>query len=222
MIKKTFLILIALAISVCASSQILVDENEDVEQTIVPTHFYRNYVLSVGPKVGGNYSSASDPANMSLGISGNIGYSAGIAGNIRFARPAGKPFGTERFGVQIEALYSLHSLKTDADNIDMSSFEVPVLFQWYVFPSLCIEAGPTFTGVLSAKPKELIYNNSIYQVDKIKGSDVMLTLGVGYKHKSGFTASVRYNLGNSELAENFKTKVSTISFGIGWLFSVVK
>lgn len=222
MIKRTFFFVIALAISLCTSAQVLVDDNENEVQTTVPTHVYKNYVLSVGSKIGGNYSFASDPSNMNLGIGGNIGYSAGVAANIRFARPIGKPFGTERFGVQIEALYSIHSLKTDDKNIDMNSYEVPVLFQWYFYPSICLEVGPTFTGVLSAKPSELKYNNAIYHTDKIKGNDIMLTLGIGYKNKSGLSASVRYNMGGSDLAGNFKTKVSTMSVGIGWLFSVVK
>ena len=50
----------------------------------------------------------------------------------------------------------------------------------------------------------------------------MLTIGAEYKTQKGFAASLRYNLGNSDLAGNFQTKVSTISFHIGWLFSIVK
>ena len=57
---------------------------------------------------------------------------------------------------------------------------------------------------------------------EIKALDVMLSAGVGYKHRSGFTASARYNLGMSELAGNFAGKVSTVSVSIGWLFKVVK
>ena len=59
-------------------------------------------------------------------------------------------------------------------------------------------------------------------MDKMKSYDVMLSVGVNCKLKKGFTANVRYNLGNSELAENFKTKVSTVSVGIGWLFTAIK
>jgi hypothetical protein len=166
---------------------------------------------------------AGDPDDIDLGIGSNMGVNAGLAVNFRFARPAGKPLGTERFGVELEALYAMHSLKTNDESLKMSSFEVPLLFQWYAYPSLCIEVGPTFTGVFSTSPKTLDCNNGVvYQTEKIKGYDVMLTFGLGYKHKSGFMADVRYNMGNSDLAGNFQTKVSTLSVGIGWLFNIVK
>jgi hypothetical protein len=159
---------------------------------------------------------------MDLGIGGNVGFSAGAALNFRFARPAGKPIGTERFGVQLEALYAMHSLKTNDENLTMNCFEVPLLFQWYPLPALYIEVGPTFTGAFSTSPESLSYNEVSYKTGDIKAYDIMISFGVGYKHKSGFTADLRYNLGNSDLAGNFNTKVSTISLGIGWLFNVVK
>jgi hypothetical protein len=222
MIKRTFFCMIAIAFSLCASAQVLVDDNEDDVLTAPGTYVLKNYVLSVGPKIGINYSMASDPNDMDLGMSSNIGYSAGLAANIRFGRPAGKPFGTERFGIQLEALYSMRSLKTNIENIDMNSFEVPVLFQWYFLPTFAVEVGPTFTGVLSASPKDFKYNNVVYQLDKMKAYDVMLSVGLNCKLKNGFTADLRYNLGNSDIAGNFQTKVSTISLGIGWLFNVIK
>jgi hypothetical protein len=225
MIKRTILSMIAIAFTLCASAQVLVDDesNDDSEsnEVFIPT-VLKSYVLSVGPKVGINYSMAGDPDDLDLGIGGKMGFNAGLAVNFRFARPAGKPLGAELFGVEVEALYALHSLKTDEDNLNMSAFEIPVLFQWYAFPSLFIEVGPTFTGVFSTSPKELQYNSVSYQTEKIKGYDVMLTVGLGYKHKSGFMANLRYNMGNSDLAGNFQTKVSTVSVGIGWLFNVVK
>jgi hypothetical protein len=214
--------MIAIAFSLCASAQVLVDDNEDDVLTAPGTYVLKNYALSVGPKIGINYSMVSDPNDMDLGMSSNIGYSAGLAANIRFGRPAGKPFGTERFGIQLEALYSMRSLKTNIENIDMNSFEVPVLFQWYFLPTFAVEVGPTFTGVLSASPKDFKYNNVVYQLDKMKAYDVMLSVGLNCKLKNGFTADLRYNLGNSDIAGNFQTKVSTISLGIGWLFNVIK
>lgn len=209
MLKKVLLTLAVIAgMAVTASAQ--------VEEVLRP------YALLIGPKLGANYSIARDPDGMNLGISGNIGFSAGVAANLRFGRPVGRPFGTERFGVQLEALYSMRSLKSDVENIKMNCFEVPILFQWYFSPTFAIEAGPTFTGAFSASPKMLQGNNAFYQMDKIKAYDVMLSVGVNCKLKNGFTVDLRYNLGNSDMAGNFKTKVSTISFGIGWLFNVIK
>lgn len=226
MFKRAFLTLaVAAGMAVSASAQGIVPVDDEVitsDEEIVISEVLKPYALSIGPKIGANYSIAGDPDGMDLGISGNVGFSAGVAANLRFGRPAGRPFGTERFGVQLEALYSMRSLKSDVEDITMNCFEIPVLFQWYFVPTFAIEVGPTFTGAFSASPKEFKYNNAVYQMDKVKAYDVMLSIGLNCKLKNGFTADLRYNLGNSDMAGNFKTKVSTISLGIGWLFNVIK
>ena len=226
MLKRAFFALAAVVgMAATVSAQGIVPVDDDVvvtEESIEIGEVLKPYALSIGPKVGVNYSIAGDPDDMNLGISGNVGFSGGVAANLRFGRPAGRPYGTERFGVQLEALYSYRSLKSDVENINMSCFEIPVLFQWYFLPTFAVEVGPTFTGAFSTSPKELKFNNAVYQMDKVKAYDVMLSIGVNCKLKNGFTADLRYNLGNSDMAGNFKTKVSTISLGIGWLFSVIK
>ena len=226
MFKRAFLTLaVAVGMAVSSSAQGIVPVDDEVitsDEEVVISEVLKPYALSIGPKIGANYSIAGDPDGMDLGISGNVGFSAGVAANLRFGRPAGRPFGTERFGVQLEALYSMRSLKSDVEDITMNCFEIPVLFQWYFVPTFAIEVGPTFTGAFSASPKEFKYNNAVYQMDKVKAYDVMLSIGLNCKLKNGFTADLRYNLGNSDMAGNFKTKVSTISLGIGWLFNVIK
>lgn len=235
MLKRAFIALTVIVGMAMAASAQNIEEVDDVapvpvDNEILPPPVYKPYVLSIGPKVGANYSLASDPDDMELGIGGSIGYSAGLAVNLRFARPEGRPIGSERFGVQVEALYAQRTLSNDYDDIKLSCFEVPVLFQWYVIPTFAIEVGPTFTGAFSSSPDRLVghsedqyyYYTSVMRTDKIKAYDVMLTVGATYKHRSGFTASLRYNMGNSDIAGNFETKVSTVSLGIGWLFSVIK
>lgn len=226
MFKRALLILAVIAgTAVTAPAQGIVPADDDYvmpDEKVVIREVLKPYALSIGPKVGANYSIAGDPDGMDLGMSGNIGFSAGVAANLRFGRPAGRSFGTERFGVQLEALYSLRSIKSDVEDIKMNCFEIPVLFQWYFLPNFAIEAGPTFTGAFSTSPKELKYNNAVYHLDKMKAYDVMLSVGVNCKLRNGFTADLRYNMGNSDLAGNFQTKVSTFSIGIGWLFSVIK
>ena len=218
MFKRAFLTLaLAAGMVVSASAQGLNPIDDDINTDVL-----KPYALSIGPKVGANYSIAGDPEGMDLGMTGNIGFSAGAAVNLRFGRPAGRPFGTERFGVQLEALYSRRSLKNDIENINMNCFEIPILLQWYFVPTFAVEVGPTFTGAFSGSPKDFKYNNAVYQMDKVKAYDVMLSIGVNCKLRNGFTADLRYNLGNSDIAGNFQTKVSTISLGIGWLFNVIK
>ena len=226
MLKRAFFILTAaVGLTVSVSAQGIVPVDDDVissESDVVISEVLKPYALSIGPKVGGNYSMAGDPDGMDFGMSGSIGFNAGAAFNLRFGRSAGRPFGTEHFGVQLEALYSKRSLKNDVEDIILNCFEIPLLFQWYFVPNFAFEVGPTFTGAISSSPKDFKYTNSVYQVDKVKACDVMLSIGVNCKLKNGFTADLRYNLGNSDLAGNFKTKVSTISLGIGWLFNIIK
>lgn len=227
MLKKFFITIVAAtSLMLTATAQeivpaddrvINVDDLDDPDPIVL-----KPYALSIGPKVGFNYSIAGDPKGLSIGMTGNAGFSAGAAFNVRFWRPSGRPFGTERLGVQVEALYSMRNLKTDIENISMNCFEIPVLVQWYFLPVLAVEVGPTFSGSFPSSPEKLGVGNSVYQLSEMKAFDVMLSVGLNCKLKNGFTADVRYNLGNSNMAGNFQTKVSTISVGIGWLFNVIK
>lgn len=182
----------------------------------------KSFALSIGPKLGGNYTIVGEPS-IPMGMSGSIGYSGGIAANLRFCkRPYTKFADTGRFGIQVEALYAQRSVSNDYEDIKMSGIEVPVLFQWWFAERFCIEAGPTFFTSLSTSPDEMVTNNATLVTKDMKPNDAMVTVGAEYKHKNGLTASVRFNLGNSEMAGNFDSKVSTVSFAIGWLFSVAK
>ena len=237
MLKRVFLTLVAaFGLAAAASAQGL--DNEQVkprryellkkvqEDSIKKRReVLKPYVLSIGPKVGVNFSTADDPKGLKFNMSGDVGYHASAAFNLRFARPIGRPLGTERFGVQVEVSYAIRNLETvtyHEDIITLNCIEVPVLFQWYFHPNFALEVGPTFTEVSSSDNNDLEWNGIVFKMDEIKSYDVMLTVGLNCKLRKGFTASLRYNMGNSDLAGNFKTKVSTISLGIGWMFNVVK
>ncbi len=188
----------------------------------------RPFTASVGVKGGVNYSFAGDPKGYDLGTKGALGFQGGLAANIHFSdKKDYTPAGTGRFGVQLEALYSQRTLKTDIDDIKMNCFAIPVLAQFYVTPSLTIEAGATFTGVLSTSPKTMTIGtaqmgSTTFGLEKIQGHDIMPTVGIGYYHSSGVTASARFYVGMSNLAKNFETKVSTAELSIGYLFKVYK
>ena len=192
------------------------------------TTIKRPLTISIGVKGGASYSFAGEPKGFNLGMKGGVGFQGGLAVNLHFSdRQDYKPSGTGRWGVQLESLYAQRTLKTDIEDIKMSCFAVPLLAQFYVSPSFTIEVGPTFTGVLSTSPKVLSQGsteNGFLNIglEKIKGRDVMATVGVGYYHISGFTASARFNLGNSNLAGNFQTKVSSAELSVGYLFKVFK
>lgn len=183
----------------------------------------RPFTASVGVKGGVNYSLAGDPKGFGMGTKGAVGYQGGLAANIHFSdKKDYTPAGTGRFGVQLEALYSQRTLKTDIEDIKMSCFAIPVLAQFYVSPSFTIEVGPTFTGILSSSPKTMTQGLTTFGIGEFKCYDVMASVGVGYYHRSGVTASARFNLANVNLAGNFETKVSTAELSIGYLFKVYK
>ena len=192
------------------------------------TTIKRPLTIAIGAKCGANYAFAAEPKEMKLGMKGGVGFQGGLAVNLHFSdRQDYKPSGTGRWGVQLEGLYALRTLKTDIDDIKMSCFAVPVLAQFYVSPSFTIELGPTFTGVLSTSPKVLSQGSVEsgflnMHINKIKGFDIMASVGVGYYHNSGFTASARFNLGNSDLAGNFQTKVSSAELSVCYIFTVFK
>lgn len=193
-----------------------------------------SYRISVGPKIGMNMAMMGGLQDeYGLNPASSVGFQGGLATNFHFGRRTAKANGgTGLWGVQVEALYSQRTIKTDIEDLKFNCLEVPVLAQYYFMPSLCVEVGPTFVTTLSSSPDEIFIQNFeetstaitdlTIKTGEIKAFDVMLSAGVGYKHKSGFTASARYNLGMSELAGNFTGKVSTISVSIGWLFNVVK
>ena len=220
--KKTVLLIMgALMLSMGARAQSSGDDDF--------TTIKRPLTISAGLKGGVNYSFAGEPKDFSLGMKGGIGFQGGLAVNLHFSDNLDyTPSGTGRWGVQLEGLFAQRILKTNTDDIKMSCFAVPLLAQYYVSPSLAIEAGLTFTGVISASPEKLIQGSEdnglliIDDLDKIQGHDVMATVGVGYYHNSGFTASARFNLGNSNLAGNLESKVSSAELSVGYLFKVFK
>lgn len=218
--KKLLLIAGAAMLSLSTLAQSSNDDEFTIDK--------RPFTVSVGVKGGVNYSLAGDPKGFELGTKGAVGFQGGLAANLHFSdKKDYTPAGTGHFGVQLEALYSQRTLKTDIEDIKMSCFAIPVLAQYYVSQSFTIEAGATFTGVLSTSPKTMTIGtaqtgSTTFGLEKIQGYDIMPTVGIGYYNNCGFTASIRYNFGMSNLAKNFETKVSTAELSVGYLFKVYK
>ena len=148
---------------------------------------------------------------------------------------------------KVKTIGTDESGKANAD-LTVGYFEVPVYVQVYPFyrsdamNTFYIEAGPCIAGTLSRSPKSLTvsdlkgdYSSVTYNIDnngsKLKGMDVRVMAGVGYdfalknekgeaKHLIGINA--RYYLGTSELAKNFKSKMSTFEISLSWMFNIGK
>ena len=233
--KKLFLLAAMFAMAMTATAQVTFagDGDENVQDGIgTGISDPRESVMSMGFKVGGNYSTMSKYDDADLGFKGGIGFEAGIVLSAHFGKrtKASDP-GTGAFGVQIEALYSQHAIKTDFnDDLKLSYFEVPILAKYYFLPNFNIEAGVCVAGVLSSSPDQLIatvddpYPMGItFATGDFKGFDIRPTIGLAYSvSNSGLAIGARYYLGTSDLAKNFSCKVNTIEVALSYSFNIFK
>ena len=210
-------LLVLLFAALCCNGLIAQEECEDD----------RPLRIAIGPKVGVglDMGSHSDLENLDFGM--GFGYQFGAAFNAHFGRRTELSCGgTGWFGLQIEAMYGGRNIKLGSINLGTSCLEVPVLAQLYVTPSLALQAGATAVMILGSKPNQLYYEGATYGTGEIKGGDVMATAGLAYKARlngnSVLLIDARYNLGTSNLAGNFDTKVSSVMVSFAYLFNIVK
>ena len=214
--RKLFFLAAFMMMAISASAQ---DEFDD--DGIGPDK--RKNVVSLGIKAEGNYSSMSKYDDVDLGLKSGVGFGGGLVIAAHFGkRTQGSDPGTGLFGIQIEPSYIQHTIGTNSEDIKISYFEAPVLMKFYLTPNFNIEVGPNFCATLSSKPDYIYAENSRIATGDLKGFDVKACVGASYETKNGLYASLRYNLGTSELAKNFKTKVSAISFTVGYKFNIFK
>lgn len=217
--KRFFLSLAMFALGVLSVSANAYDDDDDEMQGIPDQ---RSNVVKLGIFAGATLSSMSNYDAADLGLGSGTGFLAGAAMNIHFGKKRGADPGTGPLGIQVEALYVNHTVKTSGEDIKLNYFEVPVLLKYYVQPGFSIEAGPNICGTLSKSPDDLKLESAHIALKDIKGFDVKATVGMAYETKSGFTANVRYHFGTSDLAGNFPCKVSALTVSVGWLFDVFK
>ena len=221
--KKLFLLASILWMSMSADAQVTFTGDENDQEDVVEIVDKRKSAVSLGIKAGVNMSTMSkyDPAD--LGLKSGIGFEGGIVIAARLGKhKKSSDAGTGMFGVQIEPSYVQHTIGTNGDDIKLNCFEVPVLLKIYVTPNVNVEIGPNFSGTLSSKPDNLNAGNSIIAIGDLKSFDVKGCVGISYETKGGLYASLRYNLGTSDLAKNFACKVSAASLTLGYKFNIFK
>lgn len=224
--KKLFLLAAIFMMALPSNAQVTFEEDESSQQE---ENFdkigvdKRKNVVSLGVTAGANYSSMSKYDPVDLGLKGGIGFQGGLVIAARFGkRTNGSDPGTGIFGIQMEPSYVQHTIGTNGDDIKLSYFEVPVLLKFYVTPNLNIEVGPNICGSLSSSPDNIEDANTRIAIGDLKGFDLKVCAGVSYELKNGLYASLRYNLGTSDLAKNFPCKVSSASLTLGYKFNIFK
>lgn len=224
--KPIFLFLL---LAVFSSSKIVGQEDADSNKNgVAATIEGASSKISIGPTIGLNITNLSgNPENLDLNAASGAGVRLGLASNFHFGRLTdSSDGGTGKYGMQLEAVYSQQKADTDLGNVNLSYLDVPILAQ-YNFPKgnnfFVIEAGPTFSLLLSSSPDKIGNANAAIHIGELKGSDLKLTFGLGFKSKKGFFANARYYLGTSKLAGNFPVKTNIASVSLGWLlFSILK
>ena len=183
----------------------------------------RKNVVSLGVKAGVNLSTMSKYKPVDLGLKSGVGFEGGVVIAARFGkRTPGSDPGTGILGVQLEPSYVQHNIGADCADIKLGYFEMTILLNIYVTPNLNIEVGPNICGTLSANPDIIVKDNMNIAFGEVKGFDLKACIGVSYEIKNGLYASLRYNLGTSELAKNFPCKVSAASLTVGYKFNIFK
>ena len=216
------------------------DEGADFSSFVKP----KKSAFFIGPKGGVTMSSMTQPNECDLYDGSGIGFSGGIAMKARFGRATENSIeGTGMVGVGLELKYKQNKVKTIAgDDLSLGYFEVPVTLQFYpstksnVMNGFYIEAGVA-GGLLTSKSPDqiklkeelnqpwpgILSKEYVFKTGDLKGFDVHPVVGIGFTiPNTGFDINARYNIGMSELAENFPCKVSAIEVSISWLFKAAK
>lgn len=222
--KKLFLLASIFWVSVSVNAQVTFTEDEnDQEQDEIEIVDKRKSAVFLGIKGAANMSTMSKYDPVDLGLKSGFGFEGGIVMGVRFGkRTKASDAGTGMFGFQIEPSYVQHTIGTENEDIKLTCLEVPILLKIFLTPNFNIEVGPNISGTLSCKPDYLETSNTRIATGDLKSFDVKACIGVSYETKEGLFASLRYNLGMSDLAGNFPCKVSAASLTLGYKFNIFK
>lgn len=243
--RKVFLLFVALLTFAPVFAQTESDESD----FIGIGKKEKSNAFFLGPKVGGTFTTMTQPDEGKLYDSPDFGYSAGIALKTRFGKASDNSAGGTGFwGIGLELKYRLNSVKTfgtDEDGninskLTIGYFNVPVYAQIYPFAktssmnSFYVELGASIAGTMSRTPKSLTvanpsedFSSVTYYLDakdsKLKGFDVSPMVGIGYTIPgTGLDINARYTVGMSKLAGNFPCKMSNVEVSLAWMFDIWK
>lgn len=189
--------------------------------------------VNFGAKAGVNFASITGEDTDDL--DGRTSFHIGVVTEISVS---------EKFSVQPELLYSSqgatmeesysedgYSVKVDG-TVKLDYINIPIIAKYYVAEGFSIEAGPQI-GFLINSEMEVdatatgdgmteSYSESEDLQDYVKGTDIGLNFGLGYKLENGLNFGARYNLGLTdgnddpeffESEEAFKNSVIQLSVG---------
>lgn len=165
-----------------------------------------------GVKAGVNFATLAGDSD---GASSIVGFNVGGFAEIKIS---------EKFSIQPELLYSTQGAEIDSDgetvDFNLSYLNIPIMAKYYVAPKFSLELGPQIGFLTSAKGEAM--GVSVDIEDFFKSTDFGLNFGAGYDFTDKFSASVRYNLGLSNIAEDSgdeSVQNSVFSISLGYKFN---
>ncbi len=171
--------------------------------------------VNFGAKAGVNFSDITGPDVDSF--NGRTAFHVGFMAEIMFS---------DVFAVQPEIVYSAQGSDYedpgDTGTAKVDFINIPIMAKYYVTEGLSLEAGPQ-VGILSSAKFEYDGGEEDFKED-LKGIDIGVNFGLGYKLENGLNFSARYNLGltdmndSEELDGGAEYKNSVIQISVGYFF----
>lgn len=170
--------------------------------------------FSIGAKTGLNVATFVGLNNKDLpkSIKVNMGFHIGIVSEIK---------GSDEFSFVPEILFSTQGFRTDMDTIgDMGSVDanyiaIPLIARFYIINCLSLDAGPYCGFVTSIKIKDDGETVTV-GTDEYNVFDYGLCLGMTYNLKQKFFASVRYEIGVSDVVKHLNNTNGVLQFSVGY------
>jgi hypothetical protein len=200
--KKTFLLLSAIAFMAMAEAQI------GIASTYKPHKPYAASTqgITFGLKAGVNFADLG--GNDADGLDMLVSFHGGALVHV--------PFGG-MWALQPEVLFSGEGAKGDGGKITLGYIRVPIMIQ-YVNPSgFYAEVGPHIGFLMSAKSKPDGGGDTDVK-EFLKSTDFGVAFGLGYRMKNGFGFGGRYNLGLSNISDEADTDLKTSSINLGFFY----
>lgn len=172
--------------------------------------------FSFGAKTGLNVATfaGTNTKDLHKSIKVNMGFHIGVVGEIK---------GSDDFTFAPEILFSTQGFRTDMDAIgDMGSINVnyiaiPIMSRFYLINCLSLDVGPYVGFATSLKIKD---DGETVKVgsEKYNIFDYGLCLGMTYNLKHKFFASVRYEIGISDVIKTLNNTNSVFQLSVGYNF----
>jgi opacity protein-like surface antigen len=148
---------------------------------------------------------------------------------------------SNKFKLQAEILYSQHSVNLNSsfhtdttqyagkDHLALQQISVPLLAEYFIIPSLSLNAGPTFNYNLKEKrtSQSLLLSSSSYLpsitessfMSNVKSFQLGLAAGAAYYFYKGLFIDARYNpLFGKKGNYGIQDKIQSVQLGVGYKF----